>query len=78
MAKKKKRNQDMAFFIGFGLFVFGIAAIGLSAFLTTNEGKAYDVMNVDQLTDEMWKCADNGDFEKAAIIRDLIKSKQKL
>lgn len=78
MATKKKRSDDMTFFIGFGLFILGIVSIGLSAFLNTDEGKAYDVMNVDQLTDEMWKCADNGDFEKAAIIRDLIKSKQKL
>lgn len=73
---KKKRDYDMTFFIGFGLFLLGIAAIGLSAFLNTNEGKAYDIMSIDQLTDEMWKYANDGNFEKAALIRDLIKSKQ--
>lgn len=77
MTKDKKNNGGMTFFIGFGLFLLGVVVIGLSAFLNTDEGKAYDVMSVDQLTDEMWKCADDGNFEKAALIRDLIKSKQK-
>lgn len=76
MATKKKRNDDMTFFIGFGLFILGIVAIGLSAFLNTDEGKAYDVMTIDVLQNEMQKEIDCENYEKAALIRDLIKSKR--
>ena len=76
MANKKKRKENLSEWVGIGLLLLSIATIALAAFLKTEEGKELDEMSIKDLKAEMKKEIAAENYEKAALIRDLLKQKQ--
>lgn len=76
MAKNKKKKDSMISFVGIGFLLLGIAVIAMELFLKTDEGKNLNAMSIDELKREMAKHIESEHYEKAALIRDLIKQKQ--
>lgn len=74
--KKRKPKVDWGAVIAAGIVLIGVAAIGLSTFLKTEEGKKLNTKSIEELEFEMVQETESENYEKAALIRDLIKQKQ--